>query len=81
MRHEERKLDRSQLGFSLAANSTYSRFGCRCLLLCACRPAKKPIPLFSSLHAGIDQLPHAAEVSALPVSAAAIRAAQELVVQ
>ena len=33
------------------------------------------------LDAGIDELPHAAEVSALPVSAAAIRAAQELIVQ
>jgi hypothetical protein len=33
------------------------------------------------LYAGIDQLPHAAEVSTLPISAAAIRAAQELIVQ
>ena len=33
------------------------------------------------VYAGIDQLPHAAEVSALPVSATASRAAQELIVQ
>jgi len=32
-------------------------------------------------HAGIDPLPHSAEVSALPVRAAAVWAAQELIVQ
>jgi hypothetical protein len=32
MRHEELKLDRSQIGFSLAADSTYTKFRCRCLL-------------------------------------------------
>jgi hypothetical protein len=31
-------------------------------------------------NAGIDRLPHAAVVSTLPVSATAVRAAQELIV-
>ena len=48
--------------------------------------AEKWLPMFVIVHnpcpdAGIDPLPHSAEVSALPISAAAVWAAQELMVQ